>query len=241
MIDRDKVVVPPNWDSWGKIRVLRDGFDVEATSNGWSLDIDETADQPQTNGHAETADNNESHPNERAGAVQAYEEIVRDPSLDALQATSSDSKGTKLEVSSVDPQAFLATQLEVLEKLRANADSSNGIDSSRIAGGRASVQASIENGDKDEEGRVNEHIGPVQFNMGGIQVDADDMMKRLKVSSPSAMVYWKVEMKELTNHCNRIDKDSRLLSHSHLVCQVREMAMVDHNRKTSNWPRSLLG
>ena len=26
-----------------------------------------------------------------------------------------------------------------------------------------------------------EHIGPVQFNMGGIQVDADDMVQRLKV------------------------------------------------------------
>lgn len=32
-----------------------------------------------------------------------------------------------------------------------------------------------------DEGRVNEHIGPVQFNMGGIQVDADDMLQRLKV------------------------------------------------------------
>ncbi|KAI4178184.1 MAG: hypothetical protein L6R41_008512, partial [Letrouitia leprolyta] len=28
--------------------------------------------------------------------------------------------------------------------------------------------------------RVNEYIGPVQFNMGGIQVDADEMVKRLK-------------------------------------------------------------
>ncbi|KAL8662039.1 MAG: hypothetical protein Q9168_008315, partial [Polycauliona sp. 1 TL-2023] len=30
------------------------------------------------------------------------------------------------------------------------------------------------------EGKVNEHIGPVQFNMGGIQVDADEMVKHLK-------------------------------------------------------------
>jgi hypothetical protein len=34
----------------------------------------------------------------------------------------------------------------------------------------------------DDSGRVNEHIGPVQFNMGGIQVDADDMVRKLKVS-----------------------------------------------------------
>jgi dynein light intermediate chain 1 len=35
------------------------------------------------------------------------------------------------------------------------------------------------------EAKVLEHIGPVQFNMGGIQVDADDMVQRLKVSFPS--------------------------------------------------------
>lgn len=29
-------------------------------------------------------------------------------------------------------------------------------------------------------GRVNEHIGPVQFNMGGIQVDADEMVRKLR-------------------------------------------------------------
>jgi dynein light intermediate chain 1 len=34
----------------------------------------------------------------------------------------------------------------------------------------------------EDNGRVNEHIGPVQFNMGGIQVDADDMLRKLKVS-----------------------------------------------------------
>ncbi|KAI4136583.1 MAG: hypothetical protein L6R39_007717, partial [Caloplaca ligustica] len=28
--------------------------------------------------------------------------------------------------------------------------------------------------------RVNEHIGPVQFNMGGIQVDADEMVRKLR-------------------------------------------------------------
>ncbi|KAL8979156.1 MAG: hypothetical protein Q9177_006216, partial [Variospora cf. flavescens] len=39
VIDRDKVLVPPNWDSWGKIRVLREGFDVEGISSGWGIDI----------------------------------------------------------------------------------------------------------------------------------------------------------------------------------------------------------
>jgi dynein light intermediate chain 1 len=33
----------------------------------------------------------------------------------------------------------------------------------------------------DASGVVEEHIGPVQFNMGGIQVNADEMVKRLQV------------------------------------------------------------
>ncbi|KAL8945842.1 MAG: hypothetical protein Q9222_007678, partial [Ikaeria aurantiellina] len=40
VIDREKVLVPPNWDSWGKIRVLREGFDVEGISTGWNIDTE---------------------------------------------------------------------------------------------------------------------------------------------------------------------------------------------------------
>jgi dynein light intermediate chain 1 len=57
------------------------------------------------------------------------------------------------------------------------------MDSSRLPGDRrapsSGVEMTEENG--DDEGRVHEHIGPVQFNMGGIQVDADDMLQRLRV------------------------------------------------------------
>lgn len=37
-----------------------------------------------------------------------------------------------------------------------------------------------------EEGaeKVLEHVGPVQFNVGGIQVDAENMLERLKVGQP---------------------------------------------------------
>lgn len=73
----------------------------------------------------------------------------------------------------------------MLEKIRSEA---SGMDSSRQAGGRqVSTNLSLEMGEdgqvdeREREGKVNEHIGPVQFNMGGIQVDADDMLQRLKV------------------------------------------------------------
>lgn len=171
VIDRDKVVVPPNWDSWGKIRVLREGFDVEAVNIGWSLDIEESSElvlNGPTNGTA---------PSARGGAVEIYEETIRDPSLDALQATAYESNGLKLEISSVEPQTFLAGQLEVLEKIRQDTSST---DNSRLARGQRGSHALEGDESRVEEGRVNEHIGPVQFNMGGIQVDADDMLQRLK-------------------------------------------------------------
>jgi dynein light intermediate chain 1, cytosolic len=177
--------VPPNWDSWGKIRVLRDGFDVEAINKGWSLDIEESHESP-SNSHTNgtTVDPTNSEPLKvSGGAVESYEETIRDPILDALQATSTGTNGLKLEVSSLDTQSFLATQVEVLDKIRHGADNS-GMDSSRVIGGRSSSQSAYEGGEGADEGRVNEHIGPVQFNMGGIQVDADDMLQRLKVQPP---------------------------------------------------------
>ncbi|PVH76292.1 DLIC-domain-containing protein [Cadophora sp. DSE1049] len=184
VIDRDKVLVPPNWDSWGKIRVLRDGFDVEAVNKGWSVDIEESYElviQNGTNGVNGHTTPDEETPPVPGAAVEAYQETIRDPSLDALQATASEGNGLKLEVSSQDAQTFLATQVEVLDKIRQGAEPSS-MDSSRIVRGRQSSQSRVEEGDDEQfdEGRVNEHIGPVQFNMGGIQVDADDMLQRLR-------------------------------------------------------------
>ena len=173
-------MVPPNWDSWGKIRVLREGFDVEAVNKGWSVDIEE-APELILNGHTNGSLQKETEA-VPGGAIATYEETIRDPSLDALQAvTATETNGLKPEVSSLDAQSFLATQLEVLEKFRSEA---SGMDISRQAGGRqtpATLEMGIDGPEDEREGRVNEHIGPVQFNMGGIQVDADDMLQRLKV------------------------------------------------------------
>jgi dynein light intermediate chain 1 len=156
--------VPPNWDSWGKIRVLREGFDVEGVNNGWSVDIEDS-----------TGANHPPH--EEAAALAVYEETIRDPRLDTLQAVTAGANGHEIEVASTDTQTFLASQLEVLEKLTKPSDN-NGVEESG-----SSVVESVEESDSNvmDDGRVNEHIGPVQFNMGGIQVDADDMLQRLKV------------------------------------------------------------
>ncbi|KAI0195713.1 dynein light intermediate chain-domain-containing protein [Xylaria flabelliformis] len=169
VIDRDKIVVPPNWDSWGKIRVLRDGFDVESVSEGWSIDINQPAPTGKsyaTNGVGE-GETHESHETSEpeGSAVVTYEEHIQDTSLDTLQLAQGNQDTNKLEWPSVDTQAFLSNQLSRLEQQKK--------DDEKTIKENSFAQVATDD-------IISDHIGPVQFNMGGIQVDADDMVQRLK-------------------------------------------------------------
>lgn len=120
------------------------------------------------------------------GVISIYEDTIKDPRRDVQPFAANDVKANGLEVETQDAQVFLAHQLAVLDRNASGVDTS-----SNAARGSLSSQGSVrptsevaDDGPNDiiEDGRVNEHIGPVQFNMGGIQVDADDMLQRLKVS-----------------------------------------------------------
>lgn len=170
VIDRDKILVPSNWDSWGKIRIIREGFDMEGVSAAWSIEIQDSParpgdNRPQSDVPAEADDG--------SSAVAIFEQTIKDPRRDTTMAPpGSQLNGTKIEVEAQDMQSFLTKQLEVLDELKA-ADEKD----------RATKQVpQLEMSPLDDNSRVNEHIGPVQFNMGGIQVDADDMLQKLKVS-----------------------------------------------------------
>ncbi|KAH7037520.1 dynein light intermediate chain-domain-containing protein [Microdochium trichocladiopsis] len=165
VIDRDKILVLPNWDSWGKIRVLRDGFDVESVSNGWAVDLDQTFPTAKSNSLPTLENDAMDATANEASVVDAYEAEVQDSSLDALQLAQNAQDNSKLEVPSVDTQAFLAQQMDRLEQQK-KADDKAGKDNSFAQG--------------VSDDMISDHIGPVQFNMGGIQVDADDMVQRLK-------------------------------------------------------------
>lgn len=45
VIERDTVLVPSGWDSWGKIKILREGFDCENLNDGWDADMDAVMDR----------------------------------------------------------------------------------------------------------------------------------------------------------------------------------------------------
>ena len=183
VIDRDRILIPPNWDSWGKIRVLREGFDVERTSDGWSLAI-----QPQPKAEADPKTTNpdeeskawteEARATNESSSVLNYEATVKRPK--GLRATSGSDKNGHLETETPGVQEFLAEQSEIMERLKIAEDKQRGNDAKGSAGPVVSGEGSSAGGPLDEGNRVKEHIGPVQFNMGGIQVDAEDMLSRLR-------------------------------------------------------------
>ena len=169
VIDRDKILVPPNWDSWGKIRVIREGFDVEGTSSGWSIDIRGPA-SAAADGNTETSN---AETSSEGTVLPTYESTISDPHA----YSSSQLRNPSIEVSIPTTQAFLTSQLETLEKLKAE-DEAAAAAASLKRDTNSSTFSNIT--DKPHGERVNEHVGPVQVNMGGIQVDADDMLKKLR-------------------------------------------------------------
>ena len=42
ILDRDRIVVPAGWDSWGKITVMRDAFDPKMWGEAWERDLEQS-------------------------------------------------------------------------------------------------------------------------------------------------------------------------------------------------------
>lgn len=170
VIDRDKILVPPNWDSWGKIRIIREGFDMEGVSTAWSIEIQDPP-EPLTGAVDQPQEDSATGAEDGTSAVAIFEQTITDPKRNtAIAHPGSQNSANKIEVETLDMQSFLAKQLEVLEQLKLEDEKD-----------RATKQVPhLEMSPLEDNGRVNEHIGPVQFNMGGIQVDADDMLRKLK-------------------------------------------------------------
>lgn len=185
VIDRDKILVPPNWDSWGKIRVLRDGFDVEATSVGWSHDIRGGLDSPvmTSEGLTSAKSNGDYEGDALTSAVAPYEDWIKNmtTTADALALGSSGTTSvTQVEVESQDAQDFLTDSLAKLDAFKSKAEQKSDAQKPGARAARRTDESAGASTKRTSDDNVSEHIGPVQFNMGGIQVDADDMVQRLK-------------------------------------------------------------
>jgi len=144
---------------------------MEAVGAAWSVEI-QAPPKPvlESNDWSITREN----PEDGNSAVAIYEQTIQDPKQNRLEQQNGHSKGPKVEVETIDTQRFLEEQAEVLEQLKAEDER---VQSRARKGAPAPLGSSVET---DGNGLVDEHIGPVQTNVGGIQVDADDMLKRLK-------------------------------------------------------------
>ncbi|RHZ89821.1 hypothetical protein Glove_9g161 [Diversispora epigaea] len=67
-VERDTVLVPAGWDSWGKIGVLREGFDCNGLLRGWDLDV---------TGKAEQLEGENGHVDEIFSAQKVFEDVVK--------------------------------------------------------------------------------------------------------------------------------------------------------------------
>lgn len=84
---RDQVYVPPGWDSWNKLAVLREGFDTASISNMWTNDLDRDA----------NADGNDR--NAKESIIALFEELILDP---AEKNALPDKNPEELEVVAID-------------------------------------------------------------------------------------------------------------------------------------------
>ncbi|EXJ91327.1 hypothetical protein A1O1_04439 [Capronia coronata CBS 617.96] len=193
IVDRDKILVPPNWDSWGKIRILKDGFDPEAVANAWSVEIQDPPEQTldlstPTNQDQDKPSQNGTGPESTSeSAVHIYESSLRNPA-DYRPSFQPRMHDETVVVPSV--QEFLQTQYEALEKLKAE-DEKEQRKSRPGVGARTGSSGIVDSNNDDPSSSTRgaggvanptmaERIGPYQINVNGIDFDAEEATKRLR-------------------------------------------------------------
>ena len=170
-IERDKILIPPNWDSWGKIRPLREDTDLEAISNAWSVEIQGNA---QENPNFAPSDNNTET---QDSAVAIFESTLPKPTP---QPTSFQPKFESEDIVVPSVQEFLQQQAKTLEILAE--------DDARIAkrkqqgdGTGTSTPTIDESSNKSlSNAGMADKIGPYQINVNGIDFDAEEATRRLR-------------------------------------------------------------
>ncbi|KAG0379829.1 hypothetical protein BGX24_011428 [Mortierella sp. AD032] len=96
VVERDQVMVPAGWDSIGKIKVLRNGFDCEGVADGWDLDAKGTGES-----EAEKA---------AEGARKVYEETIVNPKRNHAPIT------IQPIITAEDDQVFLDRFFDTLQR-----------------------------------------------------------------------------------------------------------------------------
>lgn len=161
VIDRDKILVPPNWDSWGKIRILRDAFEAESISERWSIDIQASPDRILDTKRPET---------DPESAVTMFEQNLPKPPADQMLSK----EPPKITVTVPSLQEFLQEQKIELDRLAAKDDES-GVAGRTTAGNNTTSELQ-----RPGIGRLQSRAESYHVNVNGIDVDAEEATRRLR-------------------------------------------------------------
>jgi dynein light intermediate chain 1, cytosolic len=66
-LDRDRIVIPAGWDSWGKIKILRDEFEPARWADAWDKDMESFAFAPS----AQPASTKDAHLSKAPSSTEA--------------------------------------------------------------------------------------------------------------------------------------------------------------------------
>lgn len=108
-LDRDRIVIPAGWDSWGKIKILRDDFEPSRWADAWEKDMDSFAPTRTVNGTAPTLGESLLTPPISGGARANFKVLVgsdRGPAAQSLPPI----------IKPVPEQVFLQQHYETLAK-----------------------------------------------------------------------------------------------------------------------------
>lgn len=146
---------------------------MEGVSTAWSIEIQDPPEPLNYNDSIEDAPQDGIEAEDGSSAVAIFEQTIKDPKRDySITPLGRQQSDNKVEVETSDMQSFLAKQLEVLDKQKQEDDKDR----------EAHQMPQMEMSPLDNNGRVNEYIGPVEYNKDGIQVDVDASLQGIKVS-----------------------------------------------------------
>lgn len=146
---------------------------MEGVSTAWSTEIQDPPEPLNHNESAEDAPQDGIEAEDGSSAVAIFEQTIKDPKRDySIAPPGRQQSDNKVEVETSDMQNFLARQLEVLDKQKQEDDKDR----------EAHQMPQMEMSPLDNNGSVNEYIGPVEYNKDGIQVDVDASLQGIKVS-----------------------------------------------------------
>ncbi|KAK9376717.1 dynein light intermediate chain-domain-containing protein [Lipomyces chichibuensis] len=98
VVDRGAILIPSGWDSWSKILLIKEGFDVDGVSSGWSTDV-------------------LSNEGDMEGIIEVYEDVVHAFGNPPVGANRNESSQEELEIHSMTVQEFLKGQLADLNSI----------------------------------------------------------------------------------------------------------------------------